>query len=68
MVDIFKIRRILAMLAIVLGATLSITEFSVISSAVAQATGDNITMTGNMTGGRNTTAGINQTGSISAYV
>jgi hypothetical protein len=56
------------MLAIVLGATLSITEFSVISSAVAQATGDNITMTGNMTGGRNTTAGINQTGSISAYV
>jgi hypothetical protein len=52
----------LAMLAIVSGATLSITGFSVMSSVVAQMTGDNATMSGNMTGG-NVTGG-NMTGRI----
>ena len=53
---------ILAMLAILAGATLLITGFSVTSSVVAQMTGDNATMSGNMTGG-NVTGG-NMTGSI----
>ena len=54
---------ILAMLAIVSGATLSITGFSVMSSVVAQEmTGDNATMSGNMTGGNAT--GGNMTGRI----
>ena len=53
---------ILTMLAILAGATLSITGFSVTSSVVAQMTGDNATMSGNMTGG-NVTGG-NMTGSI----
>ena len=52
------------MLAILAGATLSITGFSVMSSVVAQMTGDNATMSGNMTGG-NVTGG-NTTGSISS--
>jgi hypothetical protein len=54
---------ILAMLAILAGATLSITGFSV-GSVVAQMTGDNTTMSGNMTGGNVT--GDNTTGSISS--
>lgn len=37
------------MLAILSGATLSITGFSVMSSVVAQMTGDNTTTSGNMT-------------------
>ena len=53
------------MLAILAGATLSITGFTVISSVVAQTTGDNATMSGNMTGG-NVTGG-NTTGSISSF-
>ena len=52
-----------AMLAILAGATLSITGFSV-GSVVAQMTGDNTTMSGNMTGGNVT--GDNTTGSISS--
>ena len=56
---------ILAMLAILSGiATLSISGFSIINTVVAQMTGDNATMSGNMTGG-NVTEG-NTTGSISA--
>jgi hypothetical protein len=55
---------ILAMLTILAGATISITGFSIISSVVAQMTGDNATMSGNMTGG-NVTGG-NTTGSISS--
>ena len=55
---------ILAMLVILSGAMLSITGFSV-SSVVAQMTGDNATMSGNMTGG-NVTGG-NTTGSISSF-
>jgi xanthosine utilization system XapX-like protein len=55
---------ILAMLAILAGATLSVTGFSVISSVAAQMTGDNATMSGNMTGD-NVTGG-NMTGSISS--
>ena len=54
---------ILAMLAILSGAILSITGLTVISSVDAQMTGDNATMSGNMTGG-NVTGG-NMTGSIS---
>jgi hypothetical protein len=42
---------ILAKLAILVGSTLSITGFSVVSSVEAQMTGDNATMSGNMTGG-----------------
>jgi hypothetical protein len=55
---------ILAMLAILSGAMLAITGFSVASSVVAQLTGDNTTMSENMTGGNVT--GSNATGSISA--
>jgi hypothetical protein len=56
----------LALLAILVGATLSINEFSVMSSVDAQTpTGDNTSMTGNMTGG-NVTGG-NMTGSISSF-
>jgi xanthosine utilization system XapX-like protein len=55
---------ILAMLAILVGSTLSITGFSVVSSVEAQMTGDNATMSGNMTGGNAT--GGNTTGSISS--
>ena len=55
---------ILAMLVILSGAMLSITGFNDVSSVVAQMTGDNATMSGNMTGG-NVTEG-NTTGSISA--
>ena len=40
---------ILTILAILSGATLSITGFSVMSSVVAQMTGDNATTSGNMT-------------------
>jgi hypothetical protein len=56
---------ILAILAILVGALLSITGFSVIGSVDAQMTGDNATMSGNMTGG-NVTGG-NTTGSISSF-
>jgi len=43
---------ILAILVILGGvATLSVTAFTVMSSVVAQMTGDNTTMSGNMTGG-----------------
>ena len=66
---LLNIIRILAIVTIVVGATLSIAEFSVISSAVAQATGDNATMTGgNMTGNMtsgNATVG-NASGSVSS--
>jgi hypothetical protein len=57
---------ILAILVILGGvATLSLAGFTVISSVAAQTpTGDNATMTGNMTGG-NVTGG-NMTGSISS--
>jgi hypothetical protein len=59
---------ILAILAILGGvATLSVTGFNVMPSVVAQTTGDNATMSGNMTGGNvtgsNTTEAV---GSISA--
>jgi hypothetical protein len=58
---------ILAILAILGGiATLSLVGFTVMSSVVAQTTGDNATMSGNMTGGNvtgsNTTEAV---GSIS---
>jgi hypothetical protein len=53
-----------AMLVILSGAILAITGFSVASSVVAQITGDNTTMSENMTGGNIT--GSNTTGSISA--
>jgi hypothetical protein len=56
---------ILAILAILAGATLSITGFSV-GSVVAQMTGDNATMSGNVTGG-NVTGG-DTTGSISSVL
>jgi hypothetical protein len=49
---------ILAMLSILAGATLPMAGFTVMSSVVAQEmTGDNETMSGNMTGG-NVTGGI----------
>jgi hypothetical protein len=54
---------ILAML-VILGSALSITGFSVTCSVAAQTTGDNATMSGNMTGGNAT--GGNATGSISS--
>jgi hypothetical protein len=58
---------ILAMLAILVGATLSITGFSVVSSVDAQMTGDNTTMSGNMTGGNATGGNMSGTsGSISS--
>jgi hypothetical protein len=53
---------ILAISAILAGATLSIMGFSFTSSVVAQMAGDNATMAGNMTGG-NVTGG-NTTGRI----
>ena len=58
---------ILAILAILGGVgTLSVTGFTVINPVVAQTpTGDNTTMTGNMTGGNVT--GRNMTGSISSF-
>jgi hypothetical protein len=59
---------ILAILAILSGvATLSLAGFTVMSSVVAQTTGDNATMSGNMTGG-NVTGGntTEASGSISA--
>ena len=58
---------ILAILAILGGvATLSVTGFTVISPTAAQTpTGDNTSMTGNMTGGNAT--GGNMTGSISSF-
>jgi hypothetical protein len=49
---------------VLIGSTLSITGFSVVSSVEAQMTGDNATMSGNMTGGNAT--GGNTTGSISS--
>ena len=55
---------ILAMLVTLSGAMLAITGFNVTSPVAAQMTGDNATMSGNMTGG-NTTGG-NTTGSISS--
>ncbi|MGI0002459.1 MAG: hypothetical protein ACRD42_05210 [Nitrososphaeraceae archaeon] len=59
---------IMAMLSILAGTTLSITGFSVISSAVAQMTGDNATMSGNMTGGNVTGGNMTGTsGSISSF-
>jgi hypothetical protein len=61
---------ILAILAILGGvATLSVTEFTIMSSVVAQTTGDNTTMTGNMTGGNATGGNMTGTsGSISSLV
>ena len=56
---------ILAMLAILSGAILSIIGLTVISSVDAQMTGDNATMSGNMTGG-NVTGG-NRLDPISDY-
>jgi hypothetical protein len=44
----------LAMLVILAGAMLAITGFSVVNSVVAQMTGDNATMSENMTGGNMT--------------
>ena len=52
------------MLVTLAGAILSITGFTVTSPVSAQMTGDNATMSGNMTGG-NTTGG-NTTRSISS--
>ena len=49
---------LLAILAILVGATMSVAGFSVVSSVDAQTTGDNATMSGNMTGG-------NMTGQVS---
>ena len=60
---------ILAMLVILSGAMLSITGFSDVSSVVAQLTGDNATMSGNMTGGNVTGGNMTGTsGSISSLV
>ncbi|MGA8105107.1 MAG: hypothetical protein WB815_00530 [Nitrososphaeraceae archaeon] len=55
---------ILAISAIFAGATLSITGFSVVSSVVAQTTGDNATGSISSTGppGGNTTGTISSTG------
>jgi hypothetical protein len=58
--------RILAMLAILAGASLVLIEFGVISSAVAQTTGGNTTMSGNMTGGNATAGNATHSGKISA--
>jgi hypothetical protein len=55
---------ILVILAILAGATLSVTGFSVISSVDAQMSGDNASVSGNMTGGNAT--GGNMSGSISS--
>jgi hypothetical protein len=58
---------ILTMLAILVGSTLSITGFSVVSSLEAQMAGDNATMSGNMTGGNTTGGNMSGTsGSISS--
>lgn len=61
---------ILAILAILGGvATLSVTGFTVMSPVVAQTTGDNATMSGNMTGGNVTGGNMTGTsGSISSLV
>ena len=59
---------VLAILAILGGvATLSVTGFTIMSSVVAQTTGDNATTSGNMTGG-NVTGGntTEASGTISA--
>ena len=56
--------KILAISTIIAGATLLITGFTVTSPVAAQMTGDNATMSGNMTGGNAT--GVNTTGSISS--
>ena len=57
---------ILAILSILAGATLSVTGSTIISPTSAQTpTGDNASLTGNMTGG-NVTGG-NMTGSISSF-
>jgi hypothetical protein len=64
---------ILAMLSILVGVALSLSGFTVISSVDAQVTGENATMSGNMTGGNmtdmNMTGGnmtdMNMTGKIS---
>jgi hypothetical protein len=48
-------------------ATLSLVGFTVMSSVVAQTTGDNSTMSGNMTGGNATGGNMTETsGSISS--
>jgi hypothetical protein len=59
---------ILVILAILGGvATLPLAGFTVMSSVVAQTTGDNTTMTGNMTGGNVTGGNTTETsGSISS--
>jgi hypothetical protein len=50
--------KILAILAILGGAaTISVTGFTIVSSVVAQTTGDNATMAGNMTSAGNVTGG-----------
>ncbi len=56
---------ILAIIAILVGATtLATTGSTIVTSALAQAT-DNATMAGNMTGGNMTSDAMNVTGSIS---
>jgi hypothetical protein len=59
---------ILAILAILGGvATLSVTGFTIMSSVVAQTTGDNATTSGNMTGGNVTGSNTTEaSGTISA--
>jgi hypothetical protein len=58
---------ILEMLAILVGSTLSITGLSVVSSVDAQMTGDNATVSENMTGGNATGGNMSGTsGSISS--
>jgi hypothetical protein len=58
---------ILAILAILGGvATLSITGFSVATPVVAQMTGDNATISGNMTAGNATSNMTGTSGSISS--
>jgi Spy/CpxP family protein refolding chaperone len=53
--------RVLAVIAILIGAaTLATTEYTIVISALAQAT-DNATMGGNMTGGNMTMGGGNMT-------
>ena len=59
---------VLAILAILGGvATLSVTGFTIMSSMVAQTTGDNATTSGNMTGGNVTGSNTTEaSGTISA--
>jgi hypothetical protein len=59
---------VLAILAILGGvATLSVTGFTIMSSVVAQTTGDNATTSGNMTGGNVTGSNTTEaSGTISA--